>query len=98
MSLQSVTSYGTFEETFQRDFSGLPVGVRLDQLLTALFSGPVPGSDPPVVIPPVGVILNQVTSTDKFTQEFRLVSPESDRFEWLLGSTTRTRIPASIRS
>ena len=34
----------------------------------------------------LGVILNQITGTDKFTQEFRLVSPESDRFEWLLGA------------
>ena len=31
-------------------------------------------------------IQNQTTSTDKFTQEFRLVSPESDTFEWLLGA------------
>ena len=80
VSLQSVTSYGTFEETLQRDVGGIPVqGVRLDQLLTAIFSDPV------TVDPPLGVIQNQVTSTDKFTQEFRLVSPESDTFEWLLG-------------
>ena len=31
-------------------------------------------------------MLFQETGTDKFTQEFRLVSPESDRFEWLLGA------------
>ena len=79
VSLQSVTSYGEFEQTFQRDLSGFPVGVRLDQLLTALFSDPV------TVDPALGVIQNQVTATEKFTQEFRLVSPESDSFEWLLG-------------
>ena len=79
VSLQSVTSYGEFEQTFQRDLSGFPAGVRLDQLLTALFSDPI------TVDPALGVIQNQVTATDKFTQEFRLVSPESDSFEWLLG-------------
>ncbi len=31
-------------------------------------------------------ILPQTTATDKFTQEFRLLSPDSDRFEWLLGA------------
>ncbi len=31
-------------------------------------------------------MLFQNTGTDKFTQEFRLVSPDSDRFEWLLGA------------
>jgi iron complex outermembrane receptor protein len=30
--------------------------------------------------------LPQTTSTDKFTQEFRLVSKESDTFEWLVGA------------
>ena len=79
VSLQSVTSYGEFEQTFQADVGGINVGVRLDQLLTALFSDPV------TVDPPLGVIQNQVTATDKFTQEFRLVSPESDSFEWLVG-------------
>ena len=31
-------------------------------------------------------MLFQNTGTDKFTQEFRLVSPDSDRFEWLVGA------------
>lgn len=35
---------------------------------------------------PLGLYQSQVTATDKFTQEFRLVSPESDRFEWLVGA------------
>lgn len=34
---------------------------------------------------PLGVIQDQITTTDKFTQELRLVSPENDTFEWLLG-------------
>ena len=80
MSLQSVTSYGEFEETSSADVSGIAVGVRLGSAPDRTFSGPVT-ADPRCL----GVILNQVTATDKFTQEFRLVSPESDRFEWLLG-------------
>jgi outer membrane receptor protein involved in Fe transport len=31
-------------------------------------------------------VLPQVTSTDKFTQEVRLISPSNDKFEWLLGA------------
>jgi outer membrane receptor protein involved in Fe transport len=31
-------------------------------------------------------IQQQTTATDKFTQEFRLLSPESEHFEWLLGA------------
>jgi outer membrane receptor protein involved in Fe transport len=77
VSLQSVTSYGEFSETFQRDYA---VRLSLAQLLTFLFSDPVTAQ------PPLSAILNQVTSTDKFTQEVRLVSPDSDRFEWLFGA------------
>lgn len=79
VTLQSVTSYGEFEEDFQRDYSGLPVGARLDQLLTFLFSDPVTAQ------PPLSAILQQITSTDKFTQEFRIASPEDETFEWLVG-------------
>jgi len=79
VTLQSVTSYGEFEEDFQRDYSGLPVGARLDQLLTFLFS------DPLTAQPPLSAILQQITSTDKFTQEFRIASPEDETFEWLVG-------------
>jgi iron complex outermembrane recepter protein len=75
-TLQSVTSYGEFSETFQRDYA---IRLSLAQLLTLIFSDPVTAQ------PPLSAILNQVTSTDKFTQELRLVSPQSDSFEWLLG-------------
>ena len=34
----------------------------------------------------MSAVQDQVTSTDKFTQELRLVSAESDTFEWLLGA------------
>ena len=35
---------------------------------------------------PVGVQLFQTTATDKFTQEFRLSSPNNDTLEWLIGA------------
>ncbi len=75
--LESVTSYGTFEENFQRDYA---IPLDLSQLLTFLFSDPVTAQ------PPLSAILNQITSTDKFTQELRLVSPEDQTFEWLIGA------------
>jgi len=76
-SLQSVTSYGTFEEKFQRDYA---IRLGLAQLLTFFFSDPVTAQ------PPYSAILNQITSTDKFTQEVRLVSPANQTFEWLIGA------------
>jgi iron complex outermembrane receptor protein len=80
-ALQSVTSYATFEETFQRDAALQVVGgAPVSQLATFLFS--TPGTTDRLL----SGILNQITSTDKFTQEFRLVSPESDSLEWLLGA------------
>jgi outer membrane receptor protein involved in Fe transport len=80
-TLQSVTSWGEFKETFQRDVALSPVfGPPLAQLVTFIFS------DPATAQPPYSAVLNQITSTDKFTQELRLVSPESDSFEWLLGA------------
>jgi outer membrane receptor protein involved in Fe transport len=79
-TLQSITSYGEFKDTFQRDIALLPVapGANLAQLLTLLFG------DPATL--PLSAIQNQVTSTDKFTQELRLVSPEHEKLEWLLGA------------
>jgi iron complex outermembrane receptor protein len=85
VTLQSVTSYGEFSETFQDDVSQVPLEIApgvfasLTQVLTFLFADPVTAQ------PGVSAIVNQVTATDKFTQEIRVVSPESDRFEWLLG-------------
>jgi outer membrane receptor protein involved in Fe transport len=35
---------------------------------------------------PLSAVLPQTTSTDKFTQEVRLVSKKSDSFEWLAGA------------
>ena len=90
VTLQSVTSYGEFSDTFQDDASLIQVPLQLalppapptvmplTQALTLLFSDE-DGQ------PPLSAIANQVTATEKFTQEFRIVSPESDSFEWLAG-------------
>jgi iron complex outermembrane recepter protein len=84
-ALQSITGYGTFEEDFQVDAAiaaGLTGGPPLSSLLTFLFDDP----GTPEIAPLISAILPQVTSTDKWTQEFRLVSPDSDTFEWLIGA------------
>ena len=75
-TLQSVTSYGEFEEDFQRDYA---IRLSLSQLLTLIFSDPVTAQ------PPLSAILQQITATEKFTQEFRIVSRQDQPFEWLVG-------------
>jgi outer membrane receptor protein involved in Fe transport len=83
VSLQSVTSYSEFVEDLQRDVALNDVvnaGVGTAQLMTLIYS--TPGTADTLL----SGILDQTTGTDKFTQEFRLVSPEDDRFEWLLGA------------
>ena len=82
-TLQSVTSYSEFTDDFQRDAALVDVvgaGVGTAQLLTLVYS--TPGTADNLL----SGILDQTTATEKFTQEFRLVSPESDKFEWLLGT------------
>jgi outer membrane receptor protein involved in Fe transport len=82
-SLQSVTSYGTFEREHQDDLAALVVsGAPLSSLLTFVFDDL--GTAPIENL--LSGIQNQVTSTDKFTQEFRLLSADSDQFEWLVGA------------
>ena len=71
-SLMSSTSYGTFQEDLQRDQAMSFGGVA-----TFLFGDPVTR--------PLSVILRQTTGTDKFTQELRLSSPDSETLEWLVG-------------
>jgi outer membrane receptor protein involved in Fe transport len=83
VSLQSVTSYSEFLQDFELDVATLDLigtGLGTAQLLTFAYS--TPGTTDSLLS---GVFF-QNTGTDKFTQEFRLVSPESDRFEWLLGA------------
>jgi iron complex outermembrane receptor protein len=79
-TLVSVTSYGTFEQNLRLDAaiaSGLTGGLPLASVVTYYF-----GND---VTRPLSAVLPQTTSTDKFTQELRLLSPENDTFEWLIG-------------
>ncbi len=83
VSLESVTAYSKFSENFQRDAAVLDAvgaGLGTAQLMTLVYSTFGTGDNP------LSGLLRQNTATDKFTQELRLVSPDSDRFEWLLGA------------
>jgi iron complex outermembrane receptor protein len=80
VNLESVTSYGTFESDFKVDAAiqtQLTGGPALASLVTYLF-----GNDE---TRPLSAVLPQTTSTDKFTQELRLVSPGRRTVDWLLG-------------
>jgi outer membrane receptor protein involved in Fe transport len=80
VSLESVTSYGTFEADFKVDAaiqSQLTGGPALASLVTFLFGD--------AETRPLSAVLPQTTSTDKFAQELRLVSPKGKTFDWLLG-------------
>ena len=84
-TLESITSDSSFEQDFQVDAaiqSGFAGGVPLSSLLTFLFDDP----NTPEIAPLLSAVLPQITSTDKVTQEFRLVSDESDTFEWIVGA------------
>lgn len=79
-SLQSVTSFGRFESDFHTDLaiaSSLTGGPPLASLVTLLFGD--------AAARPLSAILPQTTSTDKLTQELRLVSAKNEKFEWLVG-------------
>ena len=78
--IESITSYGTYEAQFQTDLAiatNLTGGPPLASLVTALFGN--------AQTRPLSAVLPQTTSTDKFTQELRLVSPKSKSFDWLFG-------------
>lgn len=72
VSLQSVTSYSEFLHDFQSDLD-----TQFASLFTFLLGDPVAF--------PLGSISRQNTGTDKFTQEFRLLSAENETLEWLAG-------------
>ncbi len=79
-SLESITSYGNFEAEFHTDLaiaSNLTGGPPLASLVTLLFGN--------AQTRPLSAVLPQTTSTDKLTQELRLVSPKGKTFDWLLG-------------
>src|SRR5262249_48031023 len=78
--VESVTSYGTFASDFRTDLAlatALTGGPPLASLVTFLFGD--------AQARPLSAVFPQTTSTDKFTQELRLVSPKSKHFDWLLG-------------
>ena len=79
-SLQSITSFGRFESDFHTDLAiatNLTGGPPLASLVTFLFGD--------ATRRPLSAILPQTTSTDKISQELRLVSAKNEKFEWLLG-------------
>jgi hypothetical protein len=76
LDLVSVSSYATFEQELRTDAAytmSLSPGIPLASLLSYLLGTPL------------SAILPQTTSTDKFTQELRLVSEDNESFEWLVG-------------
>ncbi len=76
----SSTSYSTFKENLETDDTfGLGQTINILANLGFITTSGLP------VMRPLGVQLFQTTSTDKFTQEFRLSSPNNDKFEWLAG-------------
>jgi outer membrane receptor protein involved in Fe transport len=79
-SLVSITSFGSIEQDIQTDATvdtSLTGGIYLASFVTFAL-----GDD---VERPLSAILPQITATDKFTQELRLVSADNEKFEWLLG-------------
>ena len=78
MTLESITSDSSFEQEFQQDAaiaSGFVGGLTSLSAYLHYALGI-----------PLSAVVPQVTSTDKVTQEFRLVSDESDDFEWMVGA------------
>jgi len=84
VSLQSITSDGSFRQEWQQDLAiaSSLAGVPLSAYLTFAFDDP----NTPEIAPLLSAVLPQIVNTDKVTQEFRLVSADSDSFEWLLGA------------
>lgn len=75
VSLTSITSYGELEQNEAYD-----VTYQLPGIADAIFGGLYPDEGP------LGIVYPAVASQEKFTQELRLDSADSDRFEWLLGA------------
>ena len=72
-NLTSITSYSTQKQDQISDIS--TNGAR--GLANALYAPAAPNT--------IGLAFQNNASVKKFTQEVRLVSPNSDRFEWLIG-------------
>jgi outer membrane receptor protein involved in Fe transport len=88
--LTSVTSYGTTlqRENIDASYENTDLGPLGDvtSFLYGVFAG---------VEDPLGATQTARVDQKKFTQEFRLASPDSDRFEWLVGGYY-TREPGRI--
>lgn len=86
-NLTSVTSYGELEQREFTDVSYTEVGpgVTLADVITGLYGS----------ADPLGVTFPSFITMEKFTQEVRLASQDSDSFEWLIGGYY-TREPGLI--
>jgi iron complex outermembrane recepter protein len=71
--LTSVTSYGKQTQDQVTDISFLPT----QALINLVYAPTAPNT--------IGIAFPNNASSKKFTQEVRLVSPTSDKFEWLAG-------------
>lgn len=80
-NLFSSTSYSTFKENLETDDT-FALGGTINLLANL---GLITTTGLPVTRP-LGLQLFQTTSTNKFTQEFRLSSPNNDTLEWLVGA------------
>lgn len=86
----SVTSHGRTEQRENVDASYENTDLGLLGEVTSLLYGVFAG-----VTDPLGATQAADIDQKKFTQEFRLSSPDSDRFEWLVGAYY-TREPGRI--
>ncbi len=90
-SLFSETSYSRFREKLETDATFL-LGQTINLLANLGPDVDLVGLPPSYIITdvpvtrPLGVELFQTTATNKFTQEFRLASPNNDTLEWLIGA------------
>ena len=84
----SSTSYSTFKEQFEGDdtFALAQTVNLLAELGPAAAQIGLPVIAQAPIFRPLGVQVFQATGTKKFTQEFRLSSPNNDTLEWLIGA------------
>jgi outer membrane receptor protein involved in Fe transport len=84
-SLISSTSWARQDQTYTDDLTQL-YGTFLNFVYGPINPGPGNGLPDPVTSHIIAPYQDQQTNLRKFTQEVRLVSPQSDTFEWLVGA------------